>query len=107
MSIFSEVKWLTLQQPIILVVSMMTGKNVHEILAMEGHERAKLIDAVVGEVKDVTASFAAATDPAGPAGVTMTEEEWANLLDEADDVPEAVRSVAEYTTGVDGGSTGQ
>ncbi len=105
---FGEVKFLALQQPLILLVSMMTGKNVTEIINMEVHERMVLVDRVVGEVKDVTAAGVAATDPAGPGGVTLTEEELATIIDEAGDVKDVARELVNYRAGgADGGATGQ
>lgn len=94
-----NVNWLSLQQPMIMLASLLSGKPVQEILAMEVHERLKLIDQVVGELKDVTAAGAAATDPAGPGGVTMTEAEWTTIVDESDDIGTAVRRALDYRTG--------
>lgn len=107
MSVFSGVKWLSLQQPLILAAAMMTGKNVNEILNMEVHERAKLLDTVIGEVKDVTAAAVAGTDPAGPGGVTLTEGEMALIIDEAADPKEAAKALLDYRVGgEDGGEAG-
>lgn len=103
---FKSVNWLSLQQPLILMATMVTGKPITEIFAMEVHERLKLLDKLAGDIKDITAAGVAATDPAGPGGVTFTEEEWAKLVNEADDPKAVVQAIIGYHSGGDGASTG-
>lgn len=102
---FSNINWLSLQGPLLMVVSMVTGKDVNTLLALEVHERLALINVVFAEVTDVTAAAAAATDPAGPSGVTMTDEEFQLIVAEAKEVKDAVDTLLAYSTG-DGGTTG-
>lgn len=92
MPAFSTVQWVSLQNPLIMVASMLTGKDVSAILAMEVHERAVLLNAVAVQVSELTGAVADATDPAGPGGVTLTEAEVAEIVDEAKDIPEAVNA---------------
>lgn len=90
MSNFSTTQWIALQQPLIMVASMLTGKPVAEILAMEVHERAVLLHQASIQVSELLGAVAAGTDPAGPGGVTLTEGEVATIVDEANDIPEAI-----------------
>lgn len=90
MSNFSTTQWIALQQPLIMVASMLTGKPVAEILAMEVHERAVLLHQASIQVSELLGAVAAGTDPAGPGGVTLTEVEVATIVDEANDIPEAI-----------------
>lgn len=99
MSGFAKVDLLALQQPLIMLASMLTGKPVAEILALEVHERAKLVDSVVGETKDLTAAVVSATDPAGPGGVTLTDVEANQIVAEAADIGTAVKALGAYRAG--------
>lgn len=90
MSNFSTTQWIALQQPLIMVASMLTGKPVAEILAMEVHERAVLLHQASIQVSELLGAVAAGTAPAGPGGVTLTEGEVATIVDEANDIPEAI-----------------
>ena len=104
---FDQVKWFTLQQPIIMLVAMVTGKDINELLRMEVHERLKLINQIISEIGDVTTAAVVATDPAGPGGVTITEEEFAIMIDEAADIKTAAKALTDSFTGTtDGGATG-
>ena len=94
-TIFGKVKFLAIQQPLILLVSMLTGKDVTEILALNIHQRLVLIREVVFEVLQVVEAGVEATDPAGDGGVTLTEDELAKIIDEADDVGPAVDNILE------------
>ncbi len=87
---FTSTQWITLQQPLLMVASMLTGKDVAAILAMEVHERVVLLHGVSVQLAELFGAAATATDPTSPGGVTLTEAEVATIIDEADDVPEAV-----------------
>jgi len=93
--------WIAMQSPAIFLASMIFGVDVNTILAMEVHERAKLLDDAALQFKELTAAVVAATDPAGPGGVTLTEEELAILVDEADDLPGAAMAIVDSFTGGD------
>ncbi len=93
MSNFSTAQWIALQQPLIVVASMLTGKPIQEILAMEVHERAVLLHQVSVEIEQLLGVVATSTDPAGPGGVTLTEAEVATIVDEANDVPAAIAAL--------------
>ena len=93
MSSFTQTQWIALQQPLIMVASMLTGKPVAEILAMEVHGRAVLLHRISVEAAELLGAVAAGTDPAGPGGVTLTEAEVATIVDEANDIPEAVKAL--------------
>lgn len=93
---FSATKLLSLQQPMIMLASMLTGQDVNSILALEVNERAKLLHQVAGELTDLTEAMVRATDPTGDSGVALTEAELAAIIDEAGDVKVAVENMAAY-----------
>lgn len=86
----------SLQQPLVMIASLLTGKDVGAILALEVHERVVLLDECLLAVKELTAVMRAATDPASESGVTLSESEVAAIVAEADDVPQAVRDLTGY-----------
>lgn len=90
---FSTTQWIALQNPLIMLASMLTGKDVAAILAMNVHERAVLLHTVSVELEQLLGAVESSTDPAGPGGVTLTEIEVAQIVDEADDVPAAVKAL--------------
>lgn len=89
---FTSVQWISLQQPLIMVASMLTGKDVAAILAMNVHERCVLLDYVVVQIHELVAAAADATDPTSPGGVTLTEAEVSVIVDQADDIPAAIKA---------------
>ena len=90
---FKNIKWMRMQQPLLLLVSMVTGKNVTEFITMNVYDRLVLARAVLIEVVELVSAGIDAVDPAGPGGVTMTEEEWERIVDEADDPKAAVMAL--------------
>ncbi len=101
MSLFDKVNWLSLQQPLIMVVAMVTGKDINKILALNVHQRLILIEEVLGQVGELVNAGVMATDPVGPGGVTLTEEEYATIVDEADDIVPAVEALLDSFQGDD------
>lgn len=93
MAQFTSVQWISLQSPLIMVASMLTGKDVAAILAMNVHDRCVLLDDIVVQIHELIAACADATEPTGPGGVTLTEAEVSTIVDEADDIPAAIKAL--------------
>lgn len=93
MPAFTTAQWIALQNPLIMLASMITGQPIAEILVMEVHARAVLLHGVTVELEQLLGTVESATDPAGPGGVTLTEAEVAEIVDEANDIPGAIAAL--------------
>lgn len=87
---------LALQQTVFALVSLITGKSIEEILAMEVHERCVLLDGAVGHVKGLTSAMSAGSDPNGPGGVALTQSEIDAIVAEAANIHDATSALIAY-----------
>lgn len=102
MNIFKSLNWFAIQQPLILMISMFTGRSISEILKINVHDRLILAREILIQTTEVVTAGINATSPTGAGGVTLTEDELNTIIDEANDIPTAVDAlIGSFTSDAD------